>query len=214
MTAGCLPFNTISFLNYSKGTNQDGSIISGNSLGSSRFLWSCRDCRIAIRSVVLFGLPSIQPVISMRNVTFCEQTLSPWQAVLSSGGLCSKLDHITHRASATAREHGRLLGETGCGGWGLAWCSGVTRELRGGWEHVEAYQRAGDSGVKVPSSPATADEWIWGNSYEYSIECYRSLSTFFSPLSLTFKCSLSSLIFHLLILSSTVSGHWVLYHKK
>ena len=112
--------------------------------------------------------------------------LSPQQAVLSDGGLRSDLITL-HTVSTTAQEPPRLLGEV----W-VCSAGGSERRLRirvgmlGQWEgggHVNACTSISrGSGVKVPSSPAAEHEWIWGNSHEYSIERYLSLSTFlFSP---------------------------------
>lgn len=156
--------------------------------------------------------------------------LSPQQAVLSDGGLCSNL--ITLHTVSTAREPRRLLGGEDCLG---PFIQGSKRRLRisaaqsggdagamGGREWGRArvtYQKSRGSGVKVPSSPAAEHEWIWGNVHEYSIECYLFLSTFLLTPSSLFPHSLIFLSAALivLVLSSSVSvfspGHCVLYHE-
>lgn len=129
--------------------------------------------------------------VRVGNVTVLQSKLSPQQAVLRGGGLCSSLI-ILHKVLELNSLGGfwgrRRFGPHSRGSKLRLRISLVQRgpdaraegELWGGWEYVKAcLSPHRGSGVKVPSSPAAEHEWIWGNLHEYSIKCYLPLSTFF-----------------------------------
>lgn len=156
----------------------------------SRYLW-CHSTQYMLWQWFLRFMCFIQfpfrahshPISHVRvgNVTSLQSKLSPQQAVLCGGGLCSSLI-ILHKVLELNSLGGfrgrRHFGPHSRGSKLRLRISLVRRgpdarakgELWGGWEHVKAClsPRRG-SGVKVPSSPAAEHEWIWGNLHEYSI---------------------------------------------
>lgn len=170
---------------------------------------------------------------------FHQSKLSPQQAVLRNGGLCSSLI-ILHTVSTTAHEPLRLLEKKTrfgrglvpiagdpSGGWGLGGQdAGAMGVLRGGWEHVKAYL----SEARALVSRSHHHQQLSMNEYEgkfmnilSSVIFLFQLSFFLFSSTLRFSLcyfnlplALPRFIFLCLclcVLLWCVLGHPVIYHK-